>query len=76
MKDGICPKCGSNEVFKKLAGGYIVIPLQLFRASIPINYICANCGYIEWYIEKHDDLDIIRSKWESANPNRKRKNDE
>jgi predicted nucleic-acid-binding Zn-ribbon protein len=73
MKDGICPKCGSDEVFKKASNK---IALPWIRQSYPLNYVCADCGYMEWYIEKRDDLEVIRFNWKRANPKFKRKNDE
>ncbi len=76
MKNGICLKCGSEEVYKRESVGYTYIPVTWFRTAYPTNYVCADCGYVEWFIEKPDILESIRIKWESANPKRKRKNDE
>ena len=76
MRDGICPKCGSEEVYKKQSTSYLQIRLTWIRAVYPTNYVCANCGYYEWYIDNNAALEVIRNQWESANPKRKRKNNE
>jgi predicted nucleic-acid-binding Zn-ribbon protein len=75
MKDGICPKCGSEEVFKTRGSNNLQTTRMQF-AAFPMNYICADCGYCEWYVDNVASLEDIRSQWESANPKRKRKNDE
>ena len=64
MKNGICPKCGSNEIRTEeagsardlLPGGNLFNPLHL------INYACGSCGYLESYVVR-DDLDLLNHKW-------------
>jgi predicted nucleic-acid-binding Zn-ribbon protein len=84
MKTGICPKCGSDEVYvrRKSQGAYYsnAIPLGgswSFRYFSPDTYICANCGYIERYVSE-EDRDKVARKWERADgrPKRKRKDSE
>ena len=70
MKNGICPKCNSTEVF---AGTNLVFKGGSYGAnSIPIsfwvyapldNYVCATCGYVESYVADSNKLSEIRKKW-------------
>ena len=76
MKDGICPKCDSEEVFKHQMGSSLVIFRRWFQGSNPVTYICADCGYVETYVEQRNELEAIRKQWTSANAKHKRKNDE
>jgi predicted nucleic-acid-binding Zn-ribbon protein len=72
MKDGICPKCGSSQVYRRASGGHVTIWLNWIRNTNPMNYVCSSCGYVEWYIENRKHLDYIHDKWDKAT---KRKND-
>ena len=73
MKDGICPKCKSNEVFW---GGDIILKSGPFGSnSIPVNltsmaaldnYVCAHCGYLESYVLDSKKLKEISQKWPRA----------
>lgn len=70
MKNGTCPKCGSSEV---LAGTDVfpksgpfscnAIPVSLTAMAALDNYVCAGCGYVESYISRQEDIEIIRRKW-------------
>jgi predicted nucleic-acid-binding Zn-ribbon protein len=75
MKNGKCPKCKSKEVYsgeniklKKGVYGANTIPLGgLFGSHVVLdNYVCANCGYLESYINKKEDLFKIRSQWKAV----------
>ncbi len=72
MKKGKCPKCGSQEIYSgagiSLKGGTYgcnTIPLGgVFGRHAPLdNYVCAECGYVESYINSAGDLEKIRSRW-------------
>ena len=73
MKSGKCPKCNSNNVFKKKNGviseskHIYVRGLTTFTPrSDRISYVCAVCGYYENYILDSDVLSKIPGKWDKA----------
>lgn len=64
MKSGICPKCNSKEIYGDLNHPH-GIQVQKF-AFTPVNTIllvCANCGYLEFYVENDSDLEKIKKKF-------------
>ncbi len=73
MKQGKCPKCGSEEVH---AGVEIVpksgpfgsnsIPISIVSIAALDNYVCTSCGYLERYIADPDKLKEIGKKWPKA----------
>ena len=69
MRDGECPKCGSNDVYmrEKNGGNQInAIPLGGFwsRRQFPIdNYVCTNCGFVESYLSDANALRQIAKEW-------------
>ena len=76
MRDGICPKCGSDEVYsgaevkRKTNGwGMNAVPIQgsvvtILAISAPLdNYVCGRCGYVESYIAYPEDLQRIVQEW-------------
>ena len=80
MKNGLCPKCGSNDV---RSGAYLSNkPGQLGTNTIPIgglglllplsaaldNYVCVNCGYVESYISDTKALQTISEQWPKVGP--------
>ena len=73
MKEGVCPKCQSTEVYsgakiklKTGAYGCNTIPLGgALRGHVALdNYVCIQCGYLESYIGSKDALEKIRGLWE------------
>ena len=78
MRDGICPKCGSHEVYTSLSPGqrsFIIVSFWTVRGERLRDYVCADCGYAEQYVLSPNSLEKIRQKWERADslPNEKRK---
>ena len=65
MKNGKCPKCGSDSVFTDIGTGGRQgdIGISLFSTALADNYICTSCGYVENYISQKDKLKEIREKW-------------
>ncbi|HIU28008.1 MAG TPA: hypothetical protein IAD16_06505 [Candidatus Fimisoma avicola] len=63
-----CPKCGSAEI-KRIpdngryaSGNNIYTTTVTLFGKIPvIRYVCCNCGYVENWVEKPNELDKIRS---------------
>ena len=70
MKDGTCPKCGSDAVFcgdkvplKSGPFGSNSIPISLISIASLDNYVCTDCGYIESYIADTDKNKEIADSW-------------
>jgi predicted nucleic-acid-binding Zn-ribbon protein len=70
MKNGQCPKCGSRQVYSNTnrkfpALNTLTIGSANFgnRYAYLDTYICANCGYVENYVAKREDLNYIREEW-------------
>ena len=77
MKDGICPKCGSDNVFISM-GRDIVIEEENSEITVD-DYICLDCGLTETYVwdTSLDELRQLQKQVESLyKRKRKRKNDE
>ncbi len=58
MKDGQCPMCHSNQVYRNpnvnfRAGGQLV---DLDDETYFIPYVCAQCGFTAMYVESEDEL--------------------
>ena len=54
LREGKCPKCGSDEIYAGLniapkSGPFASnsIPIGLFSIAALDNYVCAQCGYLE-----------------------------
>lgn len=70
MKDGKCPKCGSEEVFhgvdipaKSGPFGSNSIPISMLSIAALDNYVCTECGYVESYVAEASKLKEISRKW-------------
>jgi predicted nucleic-acid-binding Zn-ribbon protein len=75
MRDGICPKCGSDEVYsganvqaKTNSHGMNSIPIRggIYFAPVTAaldNYVCVKCGYVESYIADPQKLEEIAERW-------------
>ena len=64
MKSGICPKCNSEEVYVDSTNRHgIVIPIQSFAIHPTHLYICADCGYLEFYAQTGFDLQKVKEKF-------------
>ena len=73
MKNGNCPKCGSNSVYCgdaiPLKGGPFgsnSIPVSLVSMASLDNYVCTECGYLESYIAEQEKLEEIAEKWRNT----------
>ena len=74
MKDGLCPKCGSHEIYsgqhlfpKSGPFGSNSIPVSLTSLAALDNYVCVDCGYLESYVES-SKLAEIAHKWYPVGP--------
>lgn len=70
MRDGMCPKCKSTEVyagtnisFKGGTYGSNSIPISFLSQAALDNYVCADCGYVESYIADRAKCKEIAAKW-------------
>ena len=63
MKDGLCPKCGSEEVYvdSTIRHGIIVPVSAVYHQTH--QYVCADCSYLEFYAQTGHDLSKIKQKW-------------
>lgn len=73
MKEGKCPKCGSEEVYagvevapKSGPFGSNSIPVNLFSIAALDNYVCGQCGYVESYIADPEKLETISRTWRNV----------
>ena len=75
MKDGICPKCKSSEVYHgptgEVATGWSFnsasfIPMTMWHGAGLTNYVCTECGYVERYVVTLSDRATIAAKWEKV----------
>lgn len=70
MKDGQCPKCGTQAVYW-FSGGAPAAPINAVRLSraprvnfAPVDtYACVNCGYLESYVAHAEKLSYIADHW-------------
>ncbi len=63
MKNGICPKCSSEEIYIDSNNRHgIGKPIQEFSAQTHY-YCCTDCGYIEIYAQTGYDLSKAKEKF-------------
>ena len=74
MKNGTCPKCGSESIYcgdkiplKNGPFGSNSIPVSIISIAALDNYVCTDCGYIESYIAEEDKRKEINEDWRSIN---------
>jgi predicted nucleic-acid-binding Zn-ribbon protein len=70
VKDGKCPKCGSDQVFRGTQVpakcgpfGSNSIPITLISIAALDNYVCTECGYVESYVAEASKLQEISRIW-------------
>ena len=65
MKSGICPKCESTRNLRRFE--CIRTELKLIKWRLrrmnTILLVCADCGYLEFYVENEKDLEKIKKKF-------------
>ncbi|MBW1840926.1 MAG: hypothetical protein JRF27_07235 [Deltaproteobacteria bacterium] len=73
MKQGKCPKCGSEAVYsgeevlpKSGPFGSNAIPVSIVSIAALDNYVCTDCGYLERYVAETVKLKEIGKKWIKA----------
>lgn len=69
MKSGKCPKCGSNQIYKKNASGHRSYILTGFMRFVRLtDYVCTVCGYVESYLFHDKHKELIKNTWEKVQP--------
>lgn len=67
MKDGICVKCGKREVHMRRDGYYgLEIPVSLVSKTFLEMFVCANCGYLEFYVQSEEKLKQIKETYKKV----------
>ena len=62
-----CVKCNSNNL-RKIEGKYPlskvnnIIKVSPFKTLYVTSYVCVECGYLEEWIEKPEDLEYLAKK--------------
>lgn len=70
MKSGNCPKCGKADIYSHEGSLYaqefvaITDGVIFNKSTAPDKYICASCGYLEYYVVADESLQLIREKWQ------------
>ncbi len=74
MKDGVCPKCGSKDIF---TDSNLRVKVTMFGMNQVIakvgaisntlaeynNYLCSQCGYLEQYVESMPERAKLLENW-------------
>ncbi|PID39439.1 MAG: hypothetical protein CR984_07025 [Proteobacteria bacterium] len=75
MKQGKCPKCGSEKIYsavdlplKSGPFGSNSIPVGLTAMAALDNYVCTACGLVERYVADEHMLKKISKKWKAVDP--------
>jgi len=73
VKNGTCPKCGSQSVYcgdqvplKSGPFGSNSIPVSIISIASLDNYVCTDCGYLESYIADKEKCKEIAEGWRST----------
>lgn len=68
MKDGVCAKCGEREVYTRRDGTFeINVPISMFSKTMLELYVCARCGYLEFYVQSEEKLKQIPEIFKKVN---------
>jgi hypothetical protein len=71
MKDGVCPKCHSTEVYRGSSADGEGLTAGMYNSVVEIvagktqktlrmdTFICRACGYVEMHVANCDDLDVL-----------------
>jgi len=64
MKDGVCPRCGSDEVYRSAStlDQRSRRVLAWFTNVGLHELICCNCGLVETYLADMTDVEKVRAK--------------
>ena len=67
---GVCPKCQSTEIVRipgiygaHGSGNNIQVGLTTFSAVMVTRFVCTCCGFLEDWVERQGDLDMLKKKF-------------
>lgn len=67
MKNGVCPKCSSEEVYFDGSGrNGVQITISMMLVKPTHTYVCADCGYLEFYAQTGFDLSRVKEKFQKV----------
>lgn len=67
MKSGVCPKCGSDAVYVDKGQRHVLRIMVQSLSNLQTHlYICADCGFIEFYALQGFDLSEVSKKFEKV----------
>lgn len=72
MRDGLCPECGSSEIYTR--SGWFNNVIVMFMPPKTRIYVCGQCGHIAEFVEQGTHLNHIKNKWQRLVVPEKRKN--
>jgi predicted nucleic-acid-binding Zn-ribbon protein len=65
-----CPKCQSTDIVripgKRAPGGagnLISVSWNIFRTVKPVRYLCANCGFMEEWLDVPADIARVKTRY-------------
>lgn len=67
MKDGICPKCNTEEVYFDNSGKHgIDLKISCTYVHLTHLYICADCGFMEFYTQTGFDFQKVKERYQKV----------
>ena len=63
MKSGICPKCGSSEVYGNTGSSHGIVVDAWAPWLKTILLVCTGCGYLEFYVEDEAQMAKLKKKF-------------
>ena len=75
MRRGLCPKCQTPTVYRKLngisyggsGGGTVYVYTSWITSASPVeSLICTRCGYFENYVVDEKKMAEITNTWEKV----------
>jgi predicted nucleic-acid-binding Zn-ribbon protein len=76
MRNGICPKCGSQNIYTNTEIGPVsnvygvqAIPVRgalKTEFALLVTYVCAVCGYSEIYVQGSHSIAQITKHWKKV----------
>ena len=64
MKNGACPKCGSDEIIRVRGVSSIYTGMaNIVTPAYVTRFICGLCGFCEEWIEDSEDIQKLKEKY-------------
>ena len=73
MKNGVCPKCSGSEIYCLSGSWFASEEIALgggafSKNAVPDKYVCAQCGYLEYYVDVESTVKAVRKNWRLVPP--------